>query len=194
MRMHFWGAAGDVHGVNGGRSGNDGEAFFEVQRDEKRPFIIEAGEAKVTVLGTSFNVRAYPDEAVIEVFVASGKVRVDLGSGQSKELSKGEFLKFDTKASKILIGMDKTGVPAAWHTGVLNFKGQPIPTVLEGMARLYGVSFDLKIKQPSGCLQTLTVQEGELEEAIAALKLSCPKMRFEKNEDGGYKVNGACCE
>ena len=52
-----------------------GEAFFDVARDENRPFIIKSGEVTTTVLGTSFNVSAFPDED-IEVTVATGKVKV----------------------------------------------------------------------------------------------------------------------
>ncbi len=172
-----------------------GEAFFDVKRDETKPFIIEAAEAKITVLGTAFNVRAYPNEAVVEVYVTEGSVSVEIaGAGKPMQLSKGDQLKFDRKASKIELLVDDAGIPAAWHSGVLSFKGKPIPVVLKGMERLYGVNFDLKTNQPSDCLQTLTVQEGELEEAIQALRLSCPNMRFEKAADNNYSVTGACCQ
>ncbi|WP_291286638.1 FecR domain-containing protein [Flavobacterium sp.] len=53
-----------------------GEAFFEVKRDPSRPFIITSGTIKTTVLGTSFNVKAY-DESKPEVNVRTGKVQVE---------------------------------------------------------------------------------------------------------------------
>ncbi|MGW9685789.1 FecR family protein [Flagellimonas sp. 2504JD1-5] len=53
-----------------------GEAFFEVAKDAKRPFIITSGGLKTTVLGTSFNINAYPDNENITVTVATGKVMV----------------------------------------------------------------------------------------------------------------------
>jgi len=53
-----------------------GEAFFEVKRDPSRPFIITSGAIKTTVLGTSFNVKAYNDDKP-EVKVSSGKVKVE---------------------------------------------------------------------------------------------------------------------
>ncbi len=172
-----------------------GEAFFQVLQDEKRPFIIETEAGQVQVLGTSFNVRAYPKEAIFEVYVASGKVRVTVeGTSQPIELVKGAFFRLDKSTNKAVTGVDVAGVPAAWHTGVLSFKGQSIPSVLEGMERLYGVQFDNITSQNPDCLQTLTVQEGKLEEAIAALKVSCPKLRFEEKSNGDYTVSGACCE
>jgi transmembrane sensor len=54
----------------------EGEAFFEVQPDPERPFIIHAGQATIKVLGTSFNVNAYPENDGVEVVVETGKVQV----------------------------------------------------------------------------------------------------------------------
>jgi ferric-dicitrate binding protein FerR (iron transport regulator) len=54
----------------------EGEAFFEVQPDPERPFIIHAGKATIKVLGTSFNVNAYPENEEVEVVVKTGKVQV----------------------------------------------------------------------------------------------------------------------
>ncbi len=172
-----------------------GEAFFDVRRDEAKPFIIEAAEAKITVLGTSFNVRAYPKEDVVVVYVVSGKVSVEIeGAGKPKLLLKGDVMKFNRQASKMEFESDDAGIPIAWHSGVLNFKGKPIPFILDGMAELYGIDFNLKSSPPNGCLQTLTVQEGKLDDAISALKLLCPELQFEKTSNGNYTVSGTCCQ
>ncbi len=57
----------------------EGEAWFNVARDEKHPFTVDAGSLDLTVLGTSFNVNAYPDEDYVEVVLESGKVLVNCG-------------------------------------------------------------------------------------------------------------------
>jgi len=54
----------------------EGEAFFEVRPDPARPFVIHAGKATIKVLGTSFNVNAYPENEDVEIVVETGKVRV----------------------------------------------------------------------------------------------------------------------
>jgi len=53
-----------------------GEAFFQVKPNKNKPFIIHAGKAEIKVLGTSFNVNAYPDNKLVEVIVETGKVQV----------------------------------------------------------------------------------------------------------------------
>ncbi len=54
-----------------------GEAFFDIRHDPHKPFIIKTGNVKTTVLGTAFNIRAFPGENVVTVTVARGKVRVE---------------------------------------------------------------------------------------------------------------------
>ena len=53
-----------------------GEAFFEITPDAAKPFIIDAGKAKVRVVGTTFNVITNNSESAVEVFVKTGKVVV----------------------------------------------------------------------------------------------------------------------
>jgi transmembrane sensor len=59
-----------------------GEAFFDVKPDPDKPFVINAGKMQVKVLGTSFNVRAYPEAEVVEVVVETGIVQVTNRNGE----------------------------------------------------------------------------------------------------------------
>lgn len=61
----------------------EGEGFFDVKSDKKRPFVIESGEMKVEVLGTRFNVKAPPRESIYEVSVVSGSVAVSAPNRQA---------------------------------------------------------------------------------------------------------------
>jgi transmembrane sensor len=76
----------------------NGEVFFEVQPDTLKPFIIEAGEVSVLVLGTSFNVKH--TDLLTEVIVETGKVQVSLGD-QHLELQPGEKVRL-TDADPVL--------------------------------------------------------------------------------------------
>jgi ferric-dicitrate binding protein FerR (iron transport regulator) len=62
-----------------------GEGWFEVAEDKKNPFIINSGTSKVTVLGTMFNMSAYPNEKYVEVVLSEGKIRFS-DSNISKEV------------------------------------------------------------------------------------------------------------
>lgn len=81
-----------------------GEAFFEVRRDEERPFIVQTGQSETRVLGTSFNVRAYEDEETIEVAVESGKVKfsaIEDGNSESLFLRRNERSIYDKETKEL---------------------------------------------------------------------------------------------
>lgn len=63
-----------------------GEAFFEVAPDKDRPFLVHAGRLTIRVLGTSFNVRSYEKDSVVETTLIKGKVEVQLGDGAGQKI------------------------------------------------------------------------------------------------------------
>ena len=77
-----------------------GEAFFEISPDASKPFIIDAGKARVKVVGTSFNVITNNTESDVEVFVKTGKVLVSDNSGsQTIQLDPGYVGTMNSKTS-----------------------------------------------------------------------------------------------
>ncbi len=67
----------------------EGEAFFEVAKDKTRPFIVHTSDMDMVVLGTSFNVKSYPDEGTIETTLIEGSLRIEkeLKSGKKQLIS-----------------------------------------------------------------------------------------------------------
>ncbi|MBB5440608.1 hypothetical protein HDC92_004311 [Pedobacter sp. AK017] len=59
-----------------------GEAYFEISRDKAHPFIVETDKQEIEVLGTHFNVNAYPDEQVVATALAEGSVSITSGKGR----------------------------------------------------------------------------------------------------------------
>lgn len=80
-----------------------GEAYFDVERDETRPFFIQTADIKIRVLGTSFNVKAYPEDNAVETFVTSGKVEIELATKYEQDQK--VFLSSNEKAVFIKSGI-----------------------------------------------------------------------------------------
>lgn len=106
-----------------------GAAFFAVQRDVERPFIVQARDVRVTVLGTRFGVEIDGGQGVV-VQVELGRVRVEayekryeLTAGQSLRAFEGELVLSDVAK------------PAAWRQGELEFAAVPLADVLARLAR-----------------------------------------------------------
>ena len=118
-----------------------GEAFFEVERDVDRPFIIKSGEIETRVLGTSFNVRSYPGENSIAVSVLTGKVKVYDAKGESVTLTPDYEAVYDKKSKVMRIkSFDKLDV-LGWRDGILTFREEDIEKVFLKMERWFGVEF-----------------------------------------------------
>ncbi|MCK5701207.1 MAG: FecR domain-containing protein, partial [Cyclobacteriaceae bacterium] len=95
-----------------------GEAFFEVAKDPNRPFIINAGEIRVEVLGTSFNVKARENHENVEVTVSSGKVAVYRPENPDERvvLIKGQKATFYKSTTKIEASINDNINFNAWKT------------------------------------------------------------------------------
>lgn len=115
-----------------------GEAFFEITPDVKKPFIIDAGNAKVRVVGTTFNVISSNKESAAEVFVKTGKVLVsDLSGAKSIQLDPGDIGIMNSKTSSKSINSDPNYL--AWKTGFLDYSGQKLSVVFNDLKKVYNM-------------------------------------------------------
>lgn len=124
----------------------EGQAFFDVKKDERHAFCVTAGGIDVVVYGTSFDVNAYQDEADMAVTLVEGHVKVF--SAQADELLA------DMKPNqKLLLPSHRAGKPVLaacdaeeetlWHQGKLKISGESLAGVLRKMERWYGVNITL---------------------------------------------------
>jgi len=117
-----------------------GEAFFEVAKDENRPFRVKTGPVTTTALGTSFNIKAYENES-IDIALLTGLVAVDHESTSSKpiNLEKGEGLRInldDDGMKKVAFNGDKV---LAWTKKTIVFAHTPMPEIRRVLENWYGV-------------------------------------------------------
>jgi transmembrane sensor len=113
-----------------------GEAYFEIEKNAQKPFIVEAGRTSISVLGTHFNVHAYPDEKTIRVSLAEGIVKINDGEA----LLPGELAIIDSSG---MVTKSKADLDAelAWKNGLFVFKGSNINEVMLQISRWYDVEF-----------------------------------------------------
>ncbi|MEM6967055.1 MAG: FecR domain-containing protein [Bacteroidota bacterium] len=124
-----------------------GEAWFDVMHLDDVPFEIESGAAKTTVLGTAFNVRAYPNENKVEVSVERGKVKLAEKSNDQnvKELPAGtEGILYEKEAAiKVEKVARKNDNANAWRTLVIECEGIELRNLFETMRRVYEVEIEV---------------------------------------------------
>ncbi|WP_119301505.1 FecR family protein [Dongia deserti] len=113
----------------------DGRAFFQVTRDAVHPFTVAAGAAKVTVLGTAFDVLL--SDRAVTVFVQSGSVSVTADPARAVTLQAGQRAIVDRADGSIETSTISTAGIAAWRRGKLVVDGAPVADVLEELSRHY---------------------------------------------------------
>lgn len=171
-----------------------GEAYFDVAPDPSSPFVITANDTRTTVLGTAFNLRAYPEETTVEVEVAEGRVRMehrskgDLGIELTPQ-ERGVF----SAAHQTLVKMPAPELNAqAWRTQRLIFRDAQLATALEDIERYYGVEFHLQNKALEDCALTTEIREEELSEFLDILE-AIYSVEIGKRRSGYYIIQGGRC-
>ncbi|TWF32759.1 FecR family protein [Chitinophaga polysaccharea] len=116
-----------------------GEAFFDVAKNEKMPFLVKTRGTVVEVLGTQFNVNAYTDEAAIATTLLEGAVRVNLRQ-QQLQLRPGQQARIAPQADKIAV-VDHVNLQecVSWKDGFFSFDNADLPTVMRQLARWYNI-------------------------------------------------------
>ena len=116
----------------------EGEAYFEVQRDVDRPFIVHSGEQKVTVLGTSFGISCYASEANDYTTLVSGKVKVDFERGkQSFMLEPGMQVAYIKESGIAIEKKVDVAEFVAWKNGKYIFNQKRLEDILSTLSRWY---------------------------------------------------------
>lgn len=134
----------------------EGEAYFQVARNEKSPFIVKVASMAIEVLGTEFNVSAYPEDPVIQTTLVRGSVEVSSEkSGECVILHPGEQLVLNRENSSLNVSTVDVSYVMAWKEGRLRFKEKPLSEVMKIISRWYDVEVvyeDEEVKDyPFGC-------------------------------------------
>ena len=116
-----------------------GEAYFDVKHADKIPFIIHTGKVTTTVLGTAFNIKAYPDRKDVIVSVKRGKVKVNYDNEEVALLTKGQQVKVSNTENKVVEKKPSTNEAAAWQQGYLVYDDETMADILADLQRVYDV-------------------------------------------------------
>lgn len=126
-----------------------GEGYFEVQKNEKKPFIVHTDHISVKVLGTVFNVRAYKEDPNVEVALLKGRVNVF-----SKSETKGNVMLqpnqravYDKHSKQLYSDAIDSETIAQWTTGRLSFVNTSLEKILQNVERKYNVRIDIQSKE-----------------------------------------------
>ncbi|HRH69020.1 MAG TPA: FecR domain-containing protein [Flavobacteriales bacterium] len=167
----------------------DGEAYFDVKRDTKRPFVVETDDVTVTVLGTAFEVSAFDTASSVLVRVRHGKVRVLAGS-DSVVLVAGGYARYN-KAAHIL---ERLAAPPAevWGDRIIQFQDAPMPEVIEQLQRLFPVKVRLGNEGLAKCQLSATFEDEPIDYILRVIA-DTYELTLTEETPGSYVLDGAGC-
>ena len=123
----------------------DGEAFFDVAKDKKHPFIVNADNLNVRVLGTHFNVSNYPEDAATDVVLVEGSVGM-YNSNEEFNADKNTILKpgykgsYNRENATIMTKPVITDIYTSWISGGLTFRNMTFKNIITKLERRYNVT------------------------------------------------------
>ncbi|HEY8969237.1 MAG TPA: FecR domain-containing protein, partial [Puia sp.] len=151
-----------------------GEAYFEVQKDKSRPFLVKfnagADSGVIEVLGTNFNINAYSDEDAVRTTLLEGSVRVL--SREATLLRPGQQVEMDSKGNTKLIPDADVEDVIAWKNGRFHFEDADIRTVMRQIARWYNVEVVFEGKITTAKFEGDIPRSSQLTEVFKILELS----------------------
>lgn len=171
-----------------------GEAFFDVQEDKQHPFIIHTAQADVYVLGTSLNLRAYPNESKTETSLIKGAVAVSLNGRQHKNillkpkqkliirknLNKEVSLKDNKQPTLQLANVnylktsDTIAVETLWLQNKLAFKNERFDDLSLALERRYDVKIFFEGQRAQALRFNAVFEKEDIKQVLNALKIAAP--------------------
>jgi ferric-dicitrate binding protein FerR (iron transport regulator) len=172
----------------------DGEAFFDVTKQPKRPFIVHTSGMRIKVLGTAFNVKAYADEKTIETSLIRGSIEVSvsyrpnekiiLSPNEKLVIRSHELPEVISSQNTILVKpeiainqlkpdpLDSTIAETQWTENRLVFRNESLADIARRMERWYNVTIQIKNEELKDALFSGTFTSETIDEALHALTYS----------------------
>ncbi len=150
-----------------------GQAFFKVARDIKRPFIIHTTKLDIQVLGTSFSIRDYPDEAKGSVIVRTGKVAVSpsLKKDSAVYLLPGEQVELNKAEGQLLQSVADTLTAFGWMNRQYIFRSRTFKEITQVLSHDYGVRFVISSEELAKRKISASFRQQTIEEIVAQLSV-----------------------
>lgn len=160
-----------------------GEAFFDVEKDARRPFVVRVGETTITAIGTAFNVRRAGDRT--HVTVTEGAVRVDAPgmASDSPPITAGHQFTVDPSLTRSAVRAASVESATAWQSGRLEYLGEPLKYVIDDVNRYAHRRIVIGDAEVGELRLTGTVFENDIESWLRSVEDLLP-VKAERSGDG----------
>ena len=152
-----------------------GQAYFKVTHNTKIPLVVSVDGLKINVLGTSFDVSAYPQDQNVSVVLESGSVEMTHSRIKSFKyrLKPGEKAVFNNESKELLVAKVNTYKFTSWKDGVLIFKDDPMYEVFEKLERWYNIKIEVQDESIKQKVFNATIVNESMKEIFDLIQFTC---------------------
>jgi ferric-dicitrate binding protein FerR (iron transport regulator) len=171
-----------------------GEAYFEVAKNKDKPFIVRTSDLNVKVLGTKFDVSAYPEDKIIETILVEGSVSLEVGGkgavGHDREflLSPNQKISLNKESRETNVRIVDVSMYTAWKDGMVKTESEDLVRLIKKIERYYNIQVALKDPLVGGYKISgkLDLEQGP-EEVLNIIKLTVP-IDWTKKSNGDFII------
>ena len=171
-----------------------GEAFFDVAKNPEKPFIVKTSDLSVQVLGTRFDISAYPEDKVIQTVLEEGRVYLKyLGKGilnreYAIEMQPNQIVELDKASGTASRKMVDVSKYISWKDGLLEFEKVDLERALKQVERFY----DIKILLSDDAIKSYKLSgkldlKDEPEKVLNVIKLTVP-INWQRKSNGDFII------
>jgi len=152
----------------------EGEAYFDVTKDESYPFKVITNNFKITVLGTSFDVRSRPFDELSQAVLLTGKIKVEDSRGQEYILNPNQKITYDKLSKGYKISEVIAENYILWKESQLEFQNEKLSVILDKLGCWYGIEINYPADIAKDTRLSLLVRKESKEEIFRLLDLIAP--------------------
>lgn len=159
-----------------------GEAYFEVLHDDEAPFLVDVGIYTVKVLGTKFNVEAYPEDICSYTSLKEGKVQILANNTKDEhilsELSPGTQLVYNVRTGQYRTGQVDIKEIGDWMKGQIVVKQKSLQELVDILMQKYGYQFDIQTDSINNLIYNIVLEQESLEEILNDVTIMTPQVHY----------------
>lgn len=125
----------------------DGQAYFDVSKNKKKPFIVQTNKHKVEALGTRFDIDSYSDSEGFETLLMEGSVKISTLTESGESLILLPHNKAYLQNGKLQVVAVNDSTPYRWKEGLICFKEATFASIMKEFKKHYGINIYIKNKQ-----------------------------------------------
>lgn len=167
-----------------------GEGFFDVAKDKEHPFVVNTNYLKMQVLGTTFNVSAYPNSAQVKTTLETGSLKVSVQNDTTVSycMTPGDILVYTPSDNKMeRFKVQNVSDYSDWRTGGLFFNNTSFEDAMHAIERCYGVNIHIRTSVYNAQKIHVHYNKNEsLENIFRIFKLMIPDLEYKISENAVY--------